>query len=454
MIGDFLIGAGEAVLGGMSGELLAALMFPVLFFFVFLGIPIAFSLLATAFLFGIPLYHQAVPLQMYAGITQTASSFVLSAVPPFVFMGFMLERSGIAEKLFSAMQLWLGRLPGGLALATLAMSALIAATTGIVGAVEVLIGVMAIPAMLGYGYRKSLIAGTICAGGSLGTMIPPSIVVVIYASVANLSIGQLFAAVMLPGGIMVACFFAYILLLTILKPKVAPPAPKSEQPPLGEKLWITLTALVPVVFLILAVLGAIMFGIASPTEAASVGALGTILLSIFYRRFSWTVLRETLAQTLLVNCMILLIVVGGSMFAGVFRVHGGNHLVEDVVGVLGLGDTGVVLLMLGVVFIAGFILDWVSVVLICLPIFIPLLEASTIDPIWFAVLMIVVIQTSYLTPPMAPSIFYLRSIAPPEITYMDMYKGVLPFVCAQVVTLLCVFFLPQLATWLPTLLVN
>ena len=438
----------------MSGELYAGLMFPLLFFFVFLGIPISFSLVATAFVFGIPLFGDRIPLQMYAGITQTASNFVLSAVPPFVFMGFMLERSGIAEKLFAAMQLWLGRLPGGLALATMAMAAFIAATTGIVGAVEVLIGVMAIPAMLSYGYRRSLVAGTICAGGSLGTMIPPSIVVVIYASVANLSIGQLFAAIMLPGGIMVACFFLYILGLAILRPAAAPAASKAEQPPLAEKLWITLTALVPVVFLIVAVLGAIMFGIATPTEAASVGALGTVVLSIAYRRFTWRVLKETLTQTLLVNCMILLIVVGGSMFAGVFRIHGGNTLVEDAVNLLGLGQGGVVVLMLAIVFVAGFILDWVSVVLICLPIFVPLVEAAAIDPIWFAVLMIVVIQTSYLTPPMAPSIFYLRSVAPPEITYFDMYRGVMPFIAAQVLTLLAVLLIPELATWLPGLLIN
>ncbi len=438
----------------MSGELWAALMFPLLFTFVFLGIPISFSLLATAFLFGIPLYGDRIPLQMYAGITQTASSFVLSAVPPFVFMGFMLERSGIAERLFAAMQLWLGRLPGGLALATMAMAGFIAATTGIVGAVEVLIGVMAIPAMMVAGYRKSLISGVICGGGSLGTMIPPSIVVVIYASVANLSIGQLFSAVLLPGAIMVSAFFLYIIGLAILSPGAAPPAKSAEQVTLGYKLWMTLTALVPVAVLIAAVLGAIMFGIASPTEAASVGALGTVVLSILYRRFTWTVLKETLTQTLLVNCMILLIVVGGSMFAGVFRVHGGNRLVEDTVQFLGLGEGGIVLLMLALVFIAGFILDWVSVVLICLPIFIPLLTAADIDPIWFAVLMIIVIQTSYLTPPMAPSIFYLRSIAPPDITYMDMYKGVLPFVAAQVITLVCVFFFPELATWLPRLFVN
>jgi len=437
----------------MSGEVLAALMFPALFVLVFLGLPIAFSLLATAFIFGLPIYGGVIGLQMYAGITQTASQFLLSAVPPFVFMGFMLERSGIAERLFYALRIWLGRLPGGLALATMAMAAVIAASTGIVGAVEVVIGVMAIPAMLQYGYSRVLASGTVCAGGSLGTMIPPSIVVVIYASVANLSVGQLFAGVLAPGMIMVTLFFGYILIRCILRPEEGPRAAVEDVVPIGERLWITLTAFVPAVALIFAVLGAIIVGIATPTEAASVGAVGAVLLTILYGRMTWTVMKETLTQTLLVNCMILLIVVGGSMFSGVFRIHGGNTLVATVVDVLGLGDIGLVLILLGVVFIAGFILDWVSIVLICLPIFIPLLSAAGIDPIWFAVLMVVVIQTSYLTPPMAPSIFYLRSIAPPEITYSDMYWGVLPFVFCQVVTLVLVFVWPDLAVWLPKVLV-
>ncbi|MCP5151935.1 MAG: TRAP transporter large permease subunit [Ectothiorhodospiraceae bacterium] len=429
-------------------------MFPALFVMVFLGIPIAFSLLACAFLFGLPLYGMKIGLQMYAGITQTASQFLLSAVPPFVFMGFMLERSGIAERLFQAMQLWLGRLPGGLALATLAMAAVIAAATGIVGAVEVVIGVMAIPAMLQLRYSRVLISGTICAGGSLGTMIPPSLVVVIYASVANQSVGQLFAGVLAPAVVMVSLFFGYILSVCLIKPHLGPPAPEIAAVPLGRKLWITLTALIPAVVLILAVLGAIIAGIATPTEAASVGALGALILTIVYRRFRWSVLSDTLRETLLVNCMILLIVVGGSMFAGVFRIHGGNQLVAGLVEGLGLGETGLVLVLLAVVFVAGFILDWVSVVLLCLPIYLPLLEAVGVDMVWFAVLMVIVIQTSYLTPPMAPSIFYLRSIAPPEITFGDMYRGVTPFIICQVITLLVVFFWPPFATWLPSVLVT
>lgn len=436
----------------MSGEMLAALMFPCLFVFVLLGIPISFALLVTSAIFAWPLFGDAVANQLYGGITQTASSFVLSAVPPFIFMGFMLERAGVAERLFNALQLWLGRLPGGLALASMGMAGILAASTGIVGAVEVLIGVMAIPAMLARNYDKSLISGVICAGGSLGTMIPPSIVVVIYATVAQLSVGQLFLAVMVPAGIMVSAFVGYVLFTALLNPAKAPPDPAPGTVPLGEKLWVTLTALVPMVALIVAVLGSISFGIASPTEAASLGALGTIVLTILYGQFKWSTFWDALRQTLLVNSMILLIVVGGTIFSGTFQIHRGSDLVRDLFAATGFGDTGVILLMLAVVFIAGFILDWVSVILICLPIFIPVFTDMSVDPLWFAVLMIVVIQTSYLTPPMAPSIFYLRSIAPPEIRYQDMYRGVMPFIAAQIVTLLLVFFFPALATWLPSLL--
>lgn len=435
----------------MSGEMLAALMFPCLFFFVLLGLPIAFSLLVTSAIFAWSLFGDAVANQLYAGITQTATSFVLSAVPPFIFMGFMLERSGVAERLFNALQLWMGRMPGGLALSTMGMAAILAASTGIVGAVEVLIGVMAIPAMLARNYSKPLISGVICAGGSLGTMIPPSIVVVIYATVAQLSVGQLFLAVMLPAAMMVTAFIGYVLFLALSDPTSAPAEPDGPSVPLGEKLWVTLTALVPMVALIVAVLGSISFGIASPTEAAAVGALGTIVLSVAYGRFKWATFWDALRQTLLVNSMILMIVVGGTIFSGTFRIHGGNELVRDMFAASGFGDTGVILLMLLVVFIAGFILDWVSVILICLPIFVPIFAGMDVEPLWFAVLMIVVIQTSYLTPPMAPSIFYLRSIAPPEITYRDMYRGVVPFIGAQLLTLLLVFFFPALAIWLPSL---
>jgi tripartite ATP-independent transporter DctM subunit len=434
----------------MGSETLAALMFPLLFLFVFLGVPVAFALIATAFLMAMPAFGSLASLQIYNQIQNTASQLLLTAVPAFVFMGVMLEASGISERLFRAMQVWMGRLPGGLSLATMTMAAIIAASTGIVGAVEVVIGVMAIPIMMQNGYNKSLISGTICAGGSLGTMIPPSIVVVIYAAISQQSVGKLFAAVLFPALIMVALFLGYILARAILKPEDAPRAVEEEPIPLFEKLKITATGMVPAAALIVAVLGAILLGVATPTEAASVGALGALILTVLYGRFSWAVLYDTLERTLKINCMILLIVAGGNMFAGIFRLHRGNELVQDIVSSLDLTAFGVVGALLLIVFIAGFILDWVSVVLITLPIFLPILAQFEIDEIWFATVMIVVIQTSYLTPPMAPSIFYLRSIAPASITFGDMYKGVLPFIICQIIVLVLVMAFPELATYLPS----
>ena len=435
----------------MTPEIAAVLMFVLLFVFVFLGIPVSFSLLATSFIFGFVIFgDQVIGSQLSGMVQQTAQQFILSAVPPFILMGCILERSGIAERLFKALQLWLGKQPGGLALATITMGAIFAASTGIVGAVEIVIGVMAIPIMLRYRYKHDLIAGTICAGGSLGTMIPPSIVAVIYATVANMSIGKLLAAMLLPGLLMVVLFLAYIVIRCIVSPQDGPPVSSAEfDRPLAEKLRITAAGFVPATALIVAVLGTIFMGIASPTEAASVGALGAIALSTIYRTMSWAVAKDALKRTLLINCMIMLIVVGGTMFSSVFRVLGGEKLVANMVVGAQIESWVVIAICLGIVFLAGFILDWVSIVLICLPIFLPVIAAFKIDPIWFATMVVIVIQTSYLTPPMAPSIFYLRSISPPEITYRDMCVGVLPYVACQLAALLLVILFPWLATYLP-----
>ncbi|MSP89098.1 MAG: TRAP transporter large permease subunit [Alphaproteobacteria bacterium] len=435
----------------MTPEMLAIMMFVALFVLVFLGIPISFSLLATSFVFGLSVFSEKVVGSQLSGmILQTAQQFLLSAVPPFIIMGCILERSGIAERLFQTMQLWMGRFPGGLALATITMGAIFAASTGIVGAVEVVIGVMAIPVMLKYRYNKDLIAGTICAGGSLGTMIPPSLVAVIYASVANMSVGKLLAGMVIPGLFMVTLFLIYIVIRCVLRPQDGPPVPSDQiNASFCEKIVISVTGLVPASLLIAAVLGSILLGIASPTEAASVGALGAFLLTTAYGRLSWPVVTDTLRRTILINCMIMLIVVGGTMFSSVFRVLGGEKLVATMVVDLGLGKGMVIFVCMAIVFAAGFVLDWVSIVLICLPIFLPLVAVMKIDPIWFAVMMVIMIQTSYLTPPMAPSIFYLRSIAPPEITYKDMCVGVAPYVVCQLLTLLVVILFPELATYLP-----
>ena len=431
------------------------LMFGALFILVFAGLPVSFSLIIVAIGFGYTVFGDLIFLQLYGSVLSTASNFVLAAIPLFIFMGAILERSGIAKRLFLALQLWLGGLPGGLALATIAMCAIFAAASGVVGAVEIVVGLMAIPAMRRAGYKNDLIAGTICAGGSLGTIIPPSVIVVVYASIAQLSIGTLFAASILPGLLMVAFFVGYILIRSSLHPSDAPPLPAEERDiPMKAKLKITLTALLPPLVLIVLVLGSLLAGAASATEAAAVGAAGTVVLAAFFRELTYDVLKSALGVTLRITAMIMLIVTGGTMFTSTFAVTGGGTLVRDTVGLIGYGDAGVITFFLVVVFLAGFVLDWVSIVLIFIPIFTPIIKMTGIDPVWFAMMVLVVIQTSYLTPPMAPSIFYLRSIAPRSMTYGQMYKGVLPFVGAQILVLIVIILFPQIATWLPSILVG
>lgn len=436
-------------------DFLPALMFPALFALIFLGIPVAFALIATAFVFGIVAFGDNIGQILFSRTLGVAASPVLAAIPLFIFMGSMLERTSIAKRLFEAMQIWLGRMPGGLAVATITMCGVFAAATGIIGAVETVIGMMAIPPMLKHGYDKGLISGTICAGGSLGTIIPPSVTVIIYASIAELSIGDLFVGIIIPGLLMIVFFIGYIVVLGILKPSSAPPLPREiVSIPLRRKLAVTATGLLPATLLVAAVLGSIIFGIASPTEAAAVGAAGALILTLAYREFSWRVLYEVVRKSVSISAMVMLIVVGGAMFSGVFLVNGGRVLVADIVQTLALPPGGLVAVFLLIVFLFGFVLDWITIVLIALPIFLAPLKAAGVDQVWFAVLMVVVIQTSYMTPPMAPAIFYLRSIAPKEITYGHMYRGVMPFVVAELLVLAVVALFPATATYLPKILIG
>jgi tripartite ATP-independent transporter DctM subunit len=425
-------------------------MFPALFGLVFLGVPVSFSLIVIGAGFGLPFFGATLGQQLLGRLLEVASGFAFAAVPAFIFMGALLERAGIAERLFAAMRVWLGARPGGRAVPTSAWAGVCAATTGIIGAVEVVIGMMAIGPMMRAGYDRGLIAGTITAGGSLGTIIPPSVTCVIYGLVAQVPVGDLLAGIVLPGLLMVGLFLAYILGRCILRPQDGPVTGQEERRmSLGAKLRITASGLLPATALIAAVLGSIFWGIASPTEAAAVGALGAVLLAGAYRRLNLALVREALEKTAMVTAMIMLIVFGGTLFSSVFYVHGGGALIQGLVGGGQVSPALLIAILLGIVFLAGFVLDWATIVLLCVPIFTPLLKAAGIDPLWFGVLVLVAIQTSYLTPPMAPALFYLRGVAPPEITYGDMCRGVMPFVLCQLVTLALVAAFPWLATWLP-----
>ena len=432
------------------GEYLALVMFPALLTALFLGFPVAFSMMGIALFFGLATFGSPVIFQFVQKVDAVATAFELAAVPLFIFMGAMMERSGMAERLFEAIHLWTRRLPGGLAVGTVVMCVVFAASSGVIGATETVVGMLAIPVMMKYAYDKGLISGTICAGGSLGTIIPPSVVVVVLGPVADVSVGTLFVGMIFPGLILAALYVSYILGWCALNPKAGPSLPRSDDDPsFLEKTRISLIALWPPVAMIIAVLGSIMFGLAAPTEAAGLGALGALLLTLVYRQFSIPVLHEALLKTLRVTCMIFMILLGGNMFAGVFIASGGVTLTERLIAEAALSPGFTLALFLLVCFIAGFFLDWISVLLIFIPVFIPIVKSMGFDPAWFCILFLIVIQTSYLTPPMAPAIFYLRGISPPEITLRHMFQGVVPFIILQIICLAIVAAFPALVLWLP-----
>jgi tripartite ATP-independent transporter DctM subunit len=335
------------------------------------------------------------------------------------------------------------------------MCIIFAASTGVIGATEAVVGLLAIPPMLKHGYDKPLICGTICAGGSLGTIIPPSVVVVVLGPVADVSIGDLLVGMLIPGLALAMGYILYLFLTCLLRPERGPRvAPSPDDPTFREKLLLSAKALVPPLLMIFAVLGSIFFGWAAPTEAAGIGALASVVLVIGYGRFAWRSVGQALMKTLTVTCMIMLILLAGSLFTGTFVALGGMGMIRALIESIDLGPWGVLFLALGVVFAAGFFLEWISIILIFVPIFLPLVKAFGFDPLWFCMLVLLMIQTSYLTPPMAPAIFYLRGISPPEITLQHMYRGVVPFIVIQLFVTALIIIFPEMATWLPSQLLG
>lgn len=439
----------------MSPEFFSLLMFPVMIVSVFAGFPVAFCLMGIALIFGIFGFGSSLPPMLIRRVYGMADNYVLAAVPLFIFMGTMLERSGIAKRLFEAISIWTGRLKGGLAISTILMCTIIAACTGIIGASEVMVGVMAIPAMLKRNYNHSLICGTICAGGALGTLIPPSVVTVVYGPAAGLSVGRLLISTIFPGLLLSTIYIIYIALRSNLNPAFAPPVPPEEtRIPLQEKLKITATGMLPSLALIFAVMGSIVLGLSPPTEAAALGAFGSIILTVAYGNFSRKALQETVIQTLRITSMMMIILVGGSIFSGVFLGMGGGEATEKILSALQLRPWAVMVLFLLIIYLAGFILDWASILLVFVPIFSPIITKLGFDPIWFGTLFIMMIQTSYLTPPMAPAIFYLKGIAPPEITTEEIFRGIVAYMLLQLIGIAMVVVFPPIALWLPERLIR
>ncbi len=439
----------------MMTEILPFLMLPVAFVLMFLGVQVAFSMMITAVLFGLLIFNDRVIFQFIEKIEDISSNFVFAAIPLFVFMGAILEKSGIADKLFEAIHIWTRRLPGGLAIATITMCIIFAASSGVIGATESVVGLLTIPIMLRYKYDKSLISGSICAGGSLGTIIPPSVVAVVMGPLANVSVGDLLYGMLFPGLIMASLYLLYIFILCYIQPENGPRIPpEPDDPTFSEKVWISTKNLLPPLLMIVAVLGSILLGLASPTEAAAIGAVASVLLTVLYRNFSWRGLYEALIKTVLITAMIMAVLLAGSLFTGVFIGGGGINTANTIINQMQLSPWILLGLMMLIIFIAGFFLDWISIVLIFVPLFTPLVTAAGFDPVWFCVLFLIMIQTSYLTPPMAPAIFYLRAVAPEEINIKHMYKGVVPFIGLQILTLVIVISFPSLVTYLPSIMLN
>jgi tripartite ATP-independent transporter DctM subunit len=438
----------------INWEYFVLLMFIGVLGALFIGIPVAFALMTMSLVFGYVGFGDAIGPMLIRRVWDIATNYVLAAVPLFVFMGALLERSGIAAKLFEAMMHLTGRLPGGLAVGTVMMCTIFAASTGIIGASEVVIGLLAIPVLMSKGFKKSLICGTICAGGSLGTIIPPSVVIVVYGPAAGLSVGRLLAGALFPGLMLSALYIIYIIIRCWLRPLDGPGLPREEVIPWREKLPLLLSALLPPLGLIFAVTGTILLGWAAPTEAAALGAFGAVILCMFYRKLTIQGLFEACVSTIRISAMIMLVLTGGTMYTGVFLGLGGSQVSEQLIQAMQLSPWGTVSLFLFLAFLSGFLLDWISVLLIFVPIFIPIVTKLGFDPIWFSTLFFIMIQTSYLTPPMAPAIFYLKGIVPPEITMKDMFMGVVPYIVIQLIGVTLVILFPQIALWLPEYLMG
>jgi tripartite ATP-independent transporter DctM subunit len=436
-------------------DYLAAWMFLALTILLMAGFPVTFTLLGVSLTFGMIGFgwdfFNLLPLRIWGRM----GNVTLTAVPLFVFMGVMLERSGLAEALLDTMGLLFGRLKGGLAISVVVVGALLGASTGIVGATVVTMGLLAVPTMLRRGYQKELATGTVSAAGTLGQIIPPSIVLVLIGDIVGVSVGDLFMGAVLPGLLLVGLFIIYILIAAYMRPGVAPAISKEELAAISRKQLAVLVgkALFPPMFLMVAVLGSIFAGIASPTEAAAVGAVGSTVLTIANKRFNLTILREVMQTTLRLTCMVFIILCGAAAFGLVFRGLGGDTIVREfLTGVAHKYNQGTVLaIVMLLIFFIGFFLDFIEITFIHVPVLAPIMIDFGYDPIWFCILLAVNLQTSFLTPPFGFSLFYLKAVTPPEITTGHIYRGIIPFVLFQLIGLAVVVFFPKLATWLPAL---
>ena len=432
-------------------ETLAILSIVSFFVLLAVGIPVALTLAVSGLVFGYLGFGAGLFDLLPARIYGVVANYTLIAIPLFVFMGVMLEKSRIADDLMDVIAHLAGGLRGGMGIGIVIVGVLMGATTGIVGATIVTLGLITLPALMRRGYHLPTACGTICASGTLGQIIPPSTILILLSDILGQSVGTLFAAALFPGLVLAAIFCVYLLLIGIIRPELVPPVALEERDTMTRRqLWINVLRIgTPPVALVLAVLGSIVGGVAAPTEAASMGALGSIVVVLLSGRFSWSVLRETALATTRITAGMMFILICAQVFALAFRGLHGEQLVSDLFTVVPGGTNGVLIFMLLLIFVLGFFIEWIEISYIVVPLFLPLLTNLDVNLVWAATLIAMVLQTSFLTPPFGWALFYLRGVAPPEVPTMAIYKGVVPYIGLQALAGAVIYIWPSVATWLP-----
>jgi tripartite ATP-independent transporter DctM subunit len=437
----------------LSDPALGILMLVLFLIFLMLGFPIAFTLMALGVGFGYFTQGDSIFNLFVQRTYSVMANDVLISIPLFLFMGYVIERANILDRLFRSIQLAAGWIPGSLAVATLITCALFATATGIVGAVVTLMGLLAFPAMLRAGYDTKLASGVVCAGGCLGILIPPSVMLILYGATAGVSVVKLYAAAFFPGIALAGMYMVYVIIRAMINPSLAPRLPAEERNvPALTIIWALLTSFLPLVALIVTVLGCIILGLATPSEAAAIGAFGAVLLALAYRTFSFTKLKDSVFLTARASAMVCWLFVGSAVFSAVFALLGGQRLVEEFIMSLDLGPIGFLLLTQAIIFVLGWPLEWTEIIVIFLPIFLPLLDHFGIDPIFFGVLVALNLQTSFLSPPVAMAPFYLKGVAPKGVTIEQIFSGVMPFIYIVVFAMVLLYMFPGFALWLPNYL--
>lgn len=434
----------------MSIEMLTVVMFGSLFFLLGLGLPVAFAcgsigVIFTAVLQG-PMAVNLVPTRIFGLMI----NYLLAAIPLFIFMACILEQSGIIHKIYETAYQWLGRIKGGVASATVAACTLLAAMCGVIGASEVTMGVIALPQMLNRKYNKFIACGSILAGGTLGILIPPSVLLIVYGLVDNSSIGKLYAGAIFPGLLLAGLFIGYVTIRCYINPKLGPPVPEEERMPFKERV-VLLLSLVPPGIIIFLVLGTIFTGIAAPTEAAGVGALGAMILTGAQKQLTWKGIVDAAEKTLKSSAMVLWTMFGANIFVGLYVMCGGGNFVTEVLMGSGMGKWGIIITMQGILLFLGCFIDWTGIIMLCVPIFGPIVRKLGFDPVWFGVLFATNMQISFLSPPFGYALFYLKGVAPPEIKTTDIWRGAAPFIGLQVLGVICVMKFQWLSLYLPEL---